>query len=79
MQAVAEAREEGPGTAGAFACPPPPAARTSAREQLQQLEQLARAELALLQLRAAAQPATAMPCPEQASVAWDLGLDAADL
>jgi len=79
MQAVAEAREEGPGIAGAFACPSPVAARLSAREQLQQLEQLARAELALLALRAATQPATAMPCPEQASVAWDLGLDAADL
>jgi len=79
MQAVAEVREEGPGNAGAFACPPPPAPPRSAREQLHQLEQLARAELALLELRAAAQPTAPMRCPEHASVAWDLGLDAADL
>lgn len=56
--------EQGPGTAGAFA-----------RVPLARLEAFAREELAGLQRQAALPPSAAVPCPEAATMAWDLGLD----
>jgi hypothetical protein len=48
------------------------------RQQLQQLEAMAQAELAQLEQMAARQ-AAARHSAEQASLGWDLGLDARDL
>ncbi|KIP85427.1 MULTISPECIES: hypothetical protein [unclassified Stenotrophomonas] len=48
------------------------------RQQLQQLEVLAQAELAQLELTAGRQAAKRHSL-EQASLCWDLGLDARDL
>lgn len=50
----------------------------SARQQLQQLEAMAQAELAQMEQMAASQPA-ARHSVEQASLEWDLGVDATDL
>lgn len=66
MKALLPRDDQGPGNAGAFAHP---------REQLRQLEGLARQELRALQRQAAAQPAAPLRCHEEASLAWDLGLD----
>lgn len=94
MQVAAQRRnDEGPGIAGAFARPrdgvtthaPVPAAaaasaqRASTREQLQRLEGLARSELAVLKQQAAASAPAQPACPEAASMAWDLGLDASQV
>jgi hypothetical protein len=48
------------------------------RQQLQRLEELARAELAQLELIAGRQAAMCHSL-EQASLGWDLGMDARDL
>jgi len=72
--------DRGPGPAGAFARPRDGGAgnapRSSAREQLQRLEHLARRELAALQQQPTALPAAQLPCAEAVGMAWDLGLDA---
>ncbi|PKH72495.1 hypothetical protein CXF96_15485 [Stenotrophomonas sp. Betaine-02u-21] len=78
---------QSPGTAGALSCPAPTErARAEGtaqqaqtpRQQLQRLEALAQAELAQLELMAGRQ-AVMRHSLEQASLCWDLGLDARDL
>jgi len=64
--------DQGPGTAGASAC----LSRSPARTQLQRLEALAHGEMVELRRRAQARPYPDAGCTEQASIAWDLGLDA---
>ena len=70
-----------------MACPAPTQAAAAAgvaaplktaRQQLQRLEALAQSELAQLE-QIAARQAAARHSHEQASVGWDLGLDAREL